>query len=416
MVTNITAKINAKYFLYLYNHKHLAPRTISKSILLIYKNVNSDDLYTKFIFYIYFNDVCREIQCPNSLSHVSTSPVLIKYIRDRLFDEIHTNKFDVGMLIKLFRKQEGTSYKEISSNEALNVFCFLLRLEKNIPDLVFSEFEYFSFICKKIDYKEKIRMLNSTQMISPILLVLILSIKETDIPKHHLGIYYLVDTLDKSTIEGMRLMDNKNVDHTALENTLIYNENKIISKLYEKFLILYPEIKYSSYKHPNRIFFFENPLKISLDVKTLKVYVPAVLDYIKINTPHLRNTPIDVLLRVIYIERILKSQTTKKEYRLIHSFIVDSSQIITVLLRRKFSNSHISKMVRYVPSMFIGFDLALKMFVKTNDSFYLNLIRSLLSKYPTRDNLKKVLDHISFFPASLSIDFQKLIDHYKQNV
>ena len=91
--------------------------------------------------------------------------------------------------------------------------------------------------------------------------------------------------------------------------------------------MLYPEIKYSSSKYADRIFFCEDPLKIKLDVKTLKVYIPTVLDFIKANTPHLRNTPIDVLLRVIYIERTLKLQKTKKEY----SFIVDSSQVITVL-------------------------------------------------------------------------------------
>lgn len=390
----------------------MAPRTISKSITEIYKNL--DDSYSKFIFYIFFNDICKEVQCPQHLTHIINSDKLIKYIRDRLFDEIHTSKYDVGILIKLIKKEESVSYKEISSNEALSVFYFLLVLEKNIPDLVFYDFDYINYISKKIGYKEKINVLDSIKTVSPILLILLLSIKEAGIPEHHLGIYHLISVIDKSTLEGMKIMESKNVDHIALGNMLIYSENKLISKLYEKFLILYPEVKYTSYRHTDRIFFFENPLKIPLDVKTLKVYIPAVLDFIKGNTPHLRNTPVDVLIRVIYIERILKSQPRKKEYKLIHSFIVDSSQVMTVLLRRKFSNSHISKMVRYVPSMFIGFDLALRMFVKTNDSFYLTLLRSLLSKYPTRDNLKKVLDHITFFPASLSIDFQKLIDFYKQ--
>ncbi|KAF9762356.1 hypothetical protein NGRA_2081 [Nosema granulosis] len=419
MVSSITTKIDAKYFLYLFKHKHLAPRTISKSVLLIYKN--SSDIYLKFIFYVFFQDVCREMQPPVELLHTTESSKLIKCIQDRLFDDIHTLKHDTAGLMGLIRKQEivketakdpvkvCVGFKEVSPRLALSSMRFLLVVEKNIPDVFYSDIEYFNFIRKRIDYSDRLKILNETNSVSPILLHILLSIEERDIPDKHLGIFYFLMASEKTQFEGMKLLESKRVGHTVLGNLVLYSNNKVVNRFYEKFLWFYPEIKYSSWKHPKRILFFENPLSVSLDSKTLKIYIPAVVDFIKQNKPELRNSPIDVLIKVIYIERLLSRETTKKEYALIHSFILDSSQIIPVLLRRKFNTAHISRMVKYIPSMFIGFDLSLKMFIKTNDSFYLSMLRNLVRKYPTWENVKKVVDHLTYFPSSFCMEFKDLI-------
>lgn len=415
MDQSITTKIDVNFFLFLFKHKHLAPRTISKSIISIYKNLK--DINLKFIFYIFFNDVCLMIECPGEFENIKNNTKIVDRIRNKIFEEEQPTKYDINLIIKSLKLTYKVNVNAdtqlnttLSPCNALHITNLLLILEKNIADLFFYDTDYFVFVNSNLRYSDKINLLKNSGSLSPFNLNILLSLKINDVPNQHIEIYHFLNSIGTCQIENMKKLESKNINHVKLGSDLLYLENQHLKVLYNCFLAIYPEIKYTSVKNSNRIKFFKNPLKIDLDVKTLKIYIPVVLENLKNDFPHLKNSLIDVLFRLIYIERLLKNKPTKIEYKLIHSLILDSSQVVVALVGRRFNEYLIEGMVKYVPSMFIAFNIALKMYLKSKCVFYLKLMSALLKKYPTRNNFKKIKEHMNYLPPTFIMEFNNKLN------
>jgi hypothetical protein len=404
----MSINFSTKYFLYLHRHKNLAPRTISKSVLLIYNKIHTEDVYTKFVFYIFFRDLNENLECPKEFRLLLNYPNLLECIKDNLF-ETKTYTADLKNL-PVFIEPLNNFNLQMKQREIFYLFKFLLTLELKIHQIYLEVPDLINELVYNMDRNTRCDILYLNFKVSPLICILLQSMDSVDVLNRYVDLWYFLISLRKNYKEGFEFISSCNINLEILEKDILYSKYKIINE-YHRYLVSYfPEIIYVSKTYPDRLIYFKNPLEIPIKYKILKKYIHCVPYYYKLLNTKLNDVSFDILFRLIYIERIFKVGLNKKWTKLIHILILDNSNILYVLLRRQFDKKNIRILVKYVPSFHLSFDLSLRFYKESKADFYLEILKYLLIKYPVKDYFYKILANIDIFPKIFIIRFQDIFD------
>ncbi|WUR02389.1 uncharacterized protein VNE69_01327 [Vairimorpha necatrix] len=402
--------MNQKYFKYLYHHRHLAPRTISKGILKTFNKIDKHDIFTRFIFFIYFKDINDKIFCPDLFLKLCKSEKIINCIKEDLF---HKSSFSFNMKdLPTNFKHKFISNSDFSQEEAFQIFIFLLNIEISIHKLYLSDIDMICKIISNMNLETKTKILNLNYKISPLICLLLMNIKDDSfLNSSYLSFYYFLNALDMDFRNALTFLNSKNLEYKKVEKILLYSKYSVINEYHKIFINFYPEIIYNCKINLQRLEYLNNPLCIPLEYSTLKNYLFCVPYFLKIMNLKLNDPNFDILIRVIYIEKIFKIGLTKRWCKLIHLLILDNCNILYVLLKRKFDIKNIKLLIKCVPSFHLAFDHSVKMYKETKDEFYEILLSRLLRKYPIKEYFKKILPYKEIFPS----EFQNKFERYLNN-
>lgn len=402
-------KINAKYFVYLYKHKHLAPRTISKSILQIYYKIHPNDIYTKLIIYIFFGDTNEQITCPLIFQNLLKYEKIVDCIKKNFFKS-SDYQVDIKNLPTNYRIEKNKN-TELSQNEIYEIFRLLLTIEINYHQLYLVDQNFLGNLAFNMENSKKLQILNYKYKISPLLCFLLDSLENDKfVIPYYKSFYYFLKAIKLEYREGLYLLHSNNLDYRKLEIELLYSKYKIINEYHRIFINFYPEIIYNCKIYSNRLEYFNNPLNLPFKYKILRTYLFCIPYYLKIINIKLNDSNFDILFRVIYIEKIFNTGLTKKWCKLLHLLILDNCNLLYVLLKRKFDKKYIKKIVKNVPSFHLAFDHGITLYKESGDVFYLQIIEHILEEYPVKEYFKKIDQFKAFFPQEFLEKFQSFFD------
>lgn len=312
----------------------------------------------------------------------------------------HNNLDDriVMYIIKHFFKirvnYSNTDYNKNYSNKLFNLILILERKYKKIvkiaPDfidrIIFDlDIEYANNILK---YQNKL-----TRLIKR-LVEIRKGLKLNDYMKDY-HIFYISKNLDY--FERQEFLSENKIDIKRLFKHARRSDEALLLDIFN----IYPEF----YAHKpiikkDRLIYFTDPLMLqNYDlIRCISIAQP----YFIINSnqssndnKHIKN--MNLLFKMIIIENHLHRDTRKFCKKILQSFVIDTPEIIGIMLHRTFNVELINDVVKYTPSFYSAFDLAVQLYAVNKHVFYSSLIKALMQEYPLLTNFKKIVDNKEVF-------------------
>ncbi|ADM11322.1 uncharacterized protein Eint_040310 [Encephalitozoon intestinalis ATCC 50506] len=352
--------------------------------------------YLTFILHAMFRDVLPGIPCPAPFGILMKSGKTISYIVRRL----------MGRKVVLEAKSESEELYSNKWNESdyADIMKFLLNIERTNKRLLFVDQPFIRNVISKISEAEKARIIRFLE-VSPLSISIMRTIRTENLTDTHLAVINLLKAKTMPYEEGFRYVHESNVDFKLLKRTFLKSTFSQIQKYFHILVDFFPEMMFGIRKpYSNRMQIFADPLSIPLKPRLLCVYIPACIYFIRRKSKSLSLVKnLDVLIKTIYIEKILS--VSPRRYllkKVIHQLILDTPILVKVIVMRRFPPNLIKKMVEYIPSFHLAYELSLKILSNDpSDSFYEELVEELLKKYPTKSNVKRFQACSHLFSNSL---------------
>lgn len=289
-----------------------------------------------------------------------------------------------------------TAYLELDYPQFINhyeILTFLIQLERSHTDLYEIDKIFILNLINNLSVGEKMVIISQTN-ISPIVLKVFEETELEHFSEPQLHIKNFLMSTKMSYQAGFEYLARESSSFEYLRKTFLRSKFQSIRSLYEILLNYFPEKMYLSTKLPQiRLQYFLDPLVIPISVKYIRAYVPAYILYLKNRGHDIKQCEnIEILLKLIFIEKILKEKPKAKYLlKIVHQLIFETPCLIGIIVQRGFRKDLVDKFVDNVPSFHLAYDLSLKMLVKMpTHEFYLALAAKLLRKYPLQSNIEKL--------------------------
>lgn len=383
-----------------------------------------NDPYLNFVLYIGFHDVCGELTCPRPFNILMRSRRIVGYLFDRLVGtDVLASTTGIGGDVderthkRMKISTEGCRPRDVREETAggegdcAGAMEFLLSMEKSNKEMAYVDVEFIASVISRISETRRIDLVRSSG-ITPLSIMVMRTVHPNRLSAVQAGVVGFLEARDMSYEEGFVRASEMNMDFRGLRRMFLGSGFPEIQGYFHTLVDFYPEMMFGT-KRPsaNRLEMFMDPLSIPKKPKVLCAYIPAVVHFIRRRLESSESMEnLDVLVKVIYIERILSRCPRRRLLeKVVHRLILDTPVLVRVMVERGFETSVVRKMVKYVPSLHLAYDMSLKMLCRCPESpFYLELTGRLLRRYPTSLNIEKFKSCTHLFQESFSKRFEHL--------
>lgn len=305
---------------------------------------------------------------------------------------------------------------EYNKNFAQDLLEFCLMIEARYKKIALIAPEYFERLIMDADVQFLNKILFNRTKITKIVKLIITFRNDVQLS----GILYDYHVFTNSKIkpygERFQFLTMNLLNIEKLYKYASKHDETLLSEI----ISLYPEF-YS----PKPVFLKER-LSYFLDpsiletYKTIRCFSMAQPYFIslfissKVDKNYIKN--MHILYKLIIIEKHIVNDTQIFCKKILQPFIIETPDIVELMVKRKFEIGLIEDIVNNTPSFFVAFDLCVALFMQNRDSFYQILIKKLVIKYPTFQNVRKILLNKEFFNGDFFIGLEKIIEDYNKEV
>ncbi|AFM98082.1 hypothetical protein EHEL_040300 [Encephalitozoon hellem ATCC 50504] len=371
-------RIDKKSIKRLYLSRNAKSSHVRSSLITL---VEIGNPYLTFMLYAMFQDMLPEMSCPAPFGILMESSKIVSYMVGRIIGK------DVA-----FEPREERSSDRWSESDYIEVMRFLLSLERTNRRLSYIDQPFILYVVSKISETEKAKLIRFLE-VSPLCILVMKTMSTSSLKGIHLEVITFLKAKDMEYEEGFKYVHESSVDFRALKRVFLRSNFPQIQNYFHALVDFCPEMMFGIGKpYTNRMEVFGDPLLIPIKPKLLCAYISACVHFIKRKYRALEQEKnLDVLIKTIYIERILSACPKKRLLKkVIHQMILDTPILVKVIVMRRFPSNLVKRIVRCVPSFHLAYEMSLRILCKNpNDNFYETLVEELLKKYPTESNVKK---------------------------
>ncbi|CAD25224.1 hypothetical protein [Encephalitozoon cuniculi GB-M1] len=369
------------------------------------KLVGIGNPYLTFVLHAMFHDMLPGIPCPMPFNILMRSTKMASYIVKRLIGK--------NIAVEVPNRPEKYDGRKCSENDYANVMEFLLNLERTSKKLSLVDQSFVWDVISNISEPRKAELIRFLE-ISPLSILMMKTMSVGNLTGTHSAVVNLLKAKEMGYKEGFAYIHESNADFRTLKRTFLKSNFAQIQKYFHVLTDFYPEMMFGARKPwASRMQIFRNPLSIPIRPRLLCAYIPASVYFIRRKCKALRPVKnLDVLVKTIYVERILSSHPKKRLLKsVVHQLILDTPVLVKVIVMRGFPCGLVKRMVECVPSFHLAYEISLKMLCKNPaDSFHEALVEELLRKYPTEGNIEKFQACSHLFSSHLLDRLRYLID------
>jgi hypothetical protein len=364
--------------------------------------LRTSDRVLLFLLYVLFGRDYPELHCPGLFAPLLESKKMVEYLVMRWLGP----KVSVDRVYE-WMEDPRKKRKAEDSEDVAGLLEFLLLFEKANRKLAQTDPRLLRQLIGRIPGAGRARLIRD---VTPLTVLIIKSTPIENLSLLHRQVRIFLKAARMPYEDGFYYIGG--TDFGALQDIFVKSKFKQIQRYYLKLVHFFPEIMYGvETPCDGRLNFFRDPLSLPLHVKTTKAYILAYLHFMKQKTGSSLSN-INVLLKAIYIERILAEHPSRLFLRrIVHQLILEAPVLIRVSVMRGFRPSIVPRVVECVPSFYLAYDLSLKMLCKNPESpFYSKLTAELLKKYPLESSLEKLRLCAHLLQDTFVKQFEHLMD------
>lgn len=319
------------------------------------------------------------------------------------------NKITKFIIQKEFNLKINCSDAIYNKENAEDIFIFSVILEKKYNVLATLAPDYYKLIVLDLPLK----FLNDFLKTHPKITGLVKIVAENRRDATYLGVlsdYHIFDiSRSLDYYERLEFLTDKLFDIKKLFRYAIKNSEPLLAEI----MNLYPEL----YTHKpilkkERLNYFTDPSMLH-NFNMIRCYSASHPYFInscmrsKGEKSYVKN--MNILYRMIIVENHISHNTKLFCKKILQPFIIETPEILNVMIRRKFDIDLIDEIIEHTPSFYTSFDICLSLFLSTSDFFYEVLVKALVVKYPTYRNISKIMLNKQHFRCDFLEGMEQII-------